>query len=192
MWWSSTSSWTSLSSSRNLRAGTTARSSRFSVSSSRLAGRAGRDGDAGYNPDLVVDQSGDEAAAAAGAGAAGGWQGWVDGAVAKVKEALPEPGEAKKILPLGLMLFFILFDYTILRDTKVQTTCYLYNSAPRSGFACLSGCLAPHQLACPWVVMCGFLLCLFWQSGEGVVAAEKSRPFFLFRVLLPNPEINSV
>ena len=33
---------------------------------------------------------------------------------------MPEPTEAKKILPLGLMLFFILFDYTILRDTKVK------------------------------------------------------------------------
>lgn len=44
----------------------------------------------------------------------------MDGVVAKVKEALPEPKEAKKILPLGVMLFFILFDYTILRDTKVS------------------------------------------------------------------------
>ena len=26
--------------------------------------------------------------------------------------------ELKKILPLGLMFFFILFNYTILRDTK--------------------------------------------------------------------------
>ncbi|CAN0411881.1 unnamed protein product, partial [Hapterophycus canaliculatus] len=41
------------------------------------------------------------------------------GVVANLKEGFPEPAEAKKILPLGLMLFFILFDYTILRDTKV-------------------------------------------------------------------------
>ncbi|CAN0249585.1 unnamed protein product, partial [Ectocarpus sp. 13 AM-2016] len=115
---SSSSSWTPLFSSRDLRAGTAARSTRFNGSSRRLAGR---DGDAGDNPDLV-HQSEDEAAAAAAAaaeaGAAGGWQVWVNEAVAKVKEALPERSEAKKILPLGLMLFFILFDYTILRDTK--------------------------------------------------------------------------
>lgn len=49
-----------------------------------------------------------------------GWKGWVEGVVAKVTSAMPEPTEAKKILPLGLMLFFILFDYTILRDTKVK------------------------------------------------------------------------
>ncbi|CBJ30232.1 plastidic ATP/ADP transporter [Ectocarpus siliculosus] len=81
---------------------------------------------------LFDQESEDEAAAAvaaAEAGAAGGWQGWMDGAVAKVKEALPEPSEAKKILPLGLMLFFILFDYTILRDTKDV----LVVTAPSSG-----------------------------------------------------------
>lgn len=50
---------------------------------------------------------------------AGGVQGWLDDVIAKVKSAMPEPTEAKKLLPLGLMLFFILFDYTILRDTKV-------------------------------------------------------------------------
>lgn len=49
-----------------------------------------------------------------------GWKGWVEGVVAKVTSAMPEPTEAKKILPLGLMLFFILFDYTILRDTKAR------------------------------------------------------------------------
>ena len=31
---------------------------------------------------------------------------------------LPPPKELKKVLPLGLMFFFILFNYTILRDTK--------------------------------------------------------------------------
>ena len=51
-----------------------------------------------------------------------GWKGWVEGLVEKVTSAMPEPTEAKKILPLGLMLFFILFDYTILRDTKVRVS----------------------------------------------------------------------
>eukprot|EP00904_Undaria_pinnatifida_P004045 jgi/Undpi1/13641/HiC_scaffold_9.g03295.m1 len=58
-----------------------------------------------------------------------GWKGWVEGLVEKVTSAMPEPTEAKKILPLGLMLFFILFDYTILRDTKDV----LVVTAPSSG-----------------------------------------------------------
>lgn len=33
-------------------------------------------------------------------------------------KVLPPPSELKKVLPLGLMFFFILFNYTILRDTK--------------------------------------------------------------------------
>ena len=33
--------------------------------------------------------------------------------------AWPTKKELKKLLPLGTMLFFILFNYTILRDTKV-------------------------------------------------------------------------
>ena len=33
--------------------------------------------------------------------------------------AWPSKKELKKLLPLGTMLFFILFNYTILRDTKV-------------------------------------------------------------------------
>ena len=40
------------------------------------------------------------------------------GPLAKLKESLPPPKELKKVLPLGLMFFFILFSYTILRDTK--------------------------------------------------------------------------
>lgn len=32
----------------------------------------------------------------------------------------PSKKELKKLLPLGTMLFFILFNYTILRDTKVR------------------------------------------------------------------------
>ena len=40
------------------------------------------------------------------------------GPLAKITNALPPPKELKKVLPLGLMFFFILFDYTILRDTK--------------------------------------------------------------------------
>lgn len=161
---SSSSSWTSLSSSQDLRAGTAARSSRFNGSSSRLAGR---DGDAGDNLDLV-GQSEDEAAAAAEAGAAGGWQGWVHGAVAKVKEALPEPSEAKKILPLGLMLFFILFDYTILRDTKVQA-CYFLVFLPLR-LSC------SHQLA-PLSMMCVFLSVCF-GSLETVRLQPKYLSYF--------------
>lgn len=34
----------------------------------------------------------------------------------------PSKKELKKLLPLGTMLFFILFNYTILRDTKVRDT----------------------------------------------------------------------
>lgn len=34
----------------------------------------------------------------------------------------PSKKELKKLLPLGTMLFFILFNYTILRDTKVRGT----------------------------------------------------------------------
>ena len=36
--------------------------------------------------------------------------------------AWPSKKELKKLLPLGAMLFFILFNYTILRDTKVMST----------------------------------------------------------------------
>lgn len=94
-----------------------------SLSRIKLEAMAGRDdGDDGsFDTDVVKDTELSGAATGDGAsGAAEGWQGWVDGVVAKVKGALPEPAEAKKILPLGLMLFFILFDYTILRDTKVS------------------------------------------------------------------------
>jgi len=40
------------------------------------------------------------------------------GPLASIKKALPPPKELKKVLPLGLMFFSILFCYTILRDTK--------------------------------------------------------------------------
>ncbi|CAM9711670.1 unnamed protein product [Chrysoparadoxa australica] len=39
-------------------------------------------------------------------------------AVSKLLAALPSKEEGQKLAPLGLMFFFILFDYTILRDTK--------------------------------------------------------------------------
>ena len=42
---------------------------------------------------------------------------------------LPPKKELKKVLPLGLMFFFILFNYTILRDTKDV----LVVTAPGSG-----------------------------------------------------------
>lgn len=42
---------------------------------------------------------------------------------------LPPKSELKKILPLGLIFFFILFSYTILRDTKDV----LVVTAPKAG-----------------------------------------------------------
>lgn len=47
----------------------------------------------------------------------------------KIKGVVPTKEEAKKILPLGLMFFCILFNYTILRDTKDV----LVVTAPKSG-----------------------------------------------------------
>ena len=40
------------------------------------------------------------------------------GPLAKVKAAMPPRAELKKMLPLALMFFCILFNYTVLRDTK--------------------------------------------------------------------------
>ncbi|GMH81368.1 hypothetical protein TrVE_jg5151 [Triparma verrucosa] len=40
------------------------------------------------------------------------------GFLSKVKASIPPANERKKLLPLGLMFFCILFNYTILRDTK--------------------------------------------------------------------------
>ncbi|EOD17147.1 hypothetical protein EMIHUDRAFT_244401 [Emiliania huxleyi CCMP1516] len=40
------------------------------------------------------------------------------GPLAKLRAKLPPPAELKKVTPLGAMFFFILFAYTILRDTK--------------------------------------------------------------------------
>lgn len=51
------------------------------------------------------------------------------GPLSKLKESLPPAKELKKVLPLGLMFFFILFAYTILRDTKDV----LVVTAPKSG-----------------------------------------------------------
>jgi AAA family ATP:ADP antiporter len=51
------------------------------------------------------------------------------GPLSKLKESLPPAKELKKVLPLGLMFFFILFSYTILRDTKDV----LVVTAPKSG-----------------------------------------------------------
>jgi AAA family ATP:ADP antiporter len=51
------------------------------------------------------------------------------GPLAKLKQSMPPPKELKKVLPLGLMFFFILFSYTILRDTKDV----LVVTAPKSG-----------------------------------------------------------
>lgn len=40
------------------------------------------------------------------------------GFLARLKESMPTRSERKKLVPLGLMFFVILFNYTILRDTK--------------------------------------------------------------------------
>jgi len=40
------------------------------------------------------------------------------GFVGKMKSRIPPAAERKKLVPLALMFFFILFNYTILRDTK--------------------------------------------------------------------------
>ena len=40
------------------------------------------------------------------------------GVLSKIRATLPPPKTLKKLLPLGSMFFFILFNYTILRDTK--------------------------------------------------------------------------
>lgn len=63
-------------------------------------------------------------AASAGAAEAGG----NDNKPATAERVVPRK-TLKKVLPLGLMLFFILFNYTILRDTKDV----LVVTAPNSG-----------------------------------------------------------
>jgi AAA family ATP:ADP antiporter len=52
-----------------------------------------------------------------------------DGFWNKIKTVIPPANELKKLLPLGLMFFCILFNYTILRDTKDV----LLVTAPGSG-----------------------------------------------------------
>lgn len=52
-----------------------------------------------------------------------------NGLIAGIKGLIPSRTERKKLLPLGLMFFFILFNYTILRDTKDV----LVITAPGSG-----------------------------------------------------------
>lgn len=47
----------------------------------------------------------------------------------KIKSAIPPSNERKKLIPLALMFFCILFNYTILRDTKDV----LMVTAPKSG-----------------------------------------------------------
>jgi len=51
------------------------------------------------------------------------------GFLQKIKSKLPPKNEIKKLLPLGIMFFCILFNYTILRDTKDV----LMITAPKSG-----------------------------------------------------------
>ena len=47
----------------------------------------------------------------------------------KIKSVIPPANERKKLLPLAMMFFCILFNYTILRDTKDV----LMVTAPKSG-----------------------------------------------------------
>ncbi|GAX24285.1 ATP:ADP antiporter, AAA family [Fistulifera solaris] len=47
----------------------------------------------------------------------------------RIQSLIPEPQERKKLLPLAIMFFFIIFNYTILRDTKDV----LLVTAPKSG-----------------------------------------------------------
>jgi len=49
--------------------------------------------------------------------------------IEKIKASIPPANERKKLIPLGLMFFCILFNYTILRDTKDV----LMVTAPKSG-----------------------------------------------------------
>lgn len=63
----------------------------------------------------------DAAAASDSEGKKGFWQ--------KIKTVIPPANERKKLLPLALMFFCILFNYTILRDTKDV----LMVTAPKSG-----------------------------------------------------------
>lgn len=39
----------------------------------------------------------------------------------KIKSVIPPANERKKLIPLAMMFFCILFNYTILRDTKVRS-----------------------------------------------------------------------
>lgn len=59
----------------------------------------------------------------------------------RLKAELPTPVERKKILPLTLMFFCMLFNYTILRDTKDV----LVVTAPQSGMYSACHCI----LICP-------------------------------------------
>ena len=65
------------------------------------------------------------------------------GPLSKLKESLPPAKELKKVLPLGLMFFFILFSYTILRDTKDVR----YASALATATATATVALAAYQPA---------------------------------------------
>jgi hypothetical protein len=47
----------------------------------------------------------------------------------QIKSAIPPANERKKLVPLAMMFFCILFNYTILRDTKDV----LMVTAPKSG-----------------------------------------------------------
>lgn len=54
---------------------------------------------------------------------------WQQGWWAKFKSELPTRVERKKIVPLTIMFFSMLFSYTVLRDTKDV----LVVTAPKSG-----------------------------------------------------------
>lgn len=71
--------------------------------------------------------------------------------------------ELKKFLPMGLMLMFILFNYTLMRDTKDV----LVVNAPGSGAEVLS------FLKLCGVLPCAMLFMLFYVKMANVMSSEK-------------------
>ena len=74
-----------------------------------------------------------------------------------LKALIPTKSERKKLLPLALMFFCILFNYTILRDTKVRIVLRILPSPGRQQqlFFGLVPCVEYpcyiHTLGCPTV-----------------------------------------
>jgi len=75
------------------------------------------------------------------------------GLFSKLKSAIPPASERQKLVPLALMFFCILFNYTILRDTKDV----LMVTAPKSGAEGTHGKQEdrPHDLSLDFVPRVG-------------------------------------